>query len=72
MKIFKSYLKHRSIGVTEKKMKNRASKSVVQISATPINICNLSTSKMGKTWHFVFLYSRHTKTNFLAIERTQK
>jgi predicted secreted protein len=37
-----------------KNIKNRAPKSAAQISATPINICNLSTSKMGKTWQFIF------------------
>jgi hypothetical protein len=35
-------------------MKNRASESAAQISATLINICNLSTSKMGKNWKFIF------------------
>jgi hypothetical protein len=35
-------------------MTNRALKSVVQISAFPNKYCNLLTSKMGKTWHFIF------------------
>jgi hypothetical protein len=35
-------------------MKNRATKSVAQISATPNKFCNLSTSKMGKTLSLYF------------------
>jgi hypothetical protein len=27
---------------------------------------------MGKTWHFILCYSRHTKTNSLSTARTQK
>jgi hypothetical protein len=34
-------------------MKNHATKGAAQISATPINFCNLKTLKMGKTWHFI-------------------
>jgi hypothetical protein len=53
-------------------MKNRALKSVVQILATLNKYCNLKTSKIFKTWHFILCYSKHTKANFLAIARTQK
>jgi hypothetical protein len=53
-------------------MKNQALKIAVQISATPNKYCNLKTSKMSKTWHFILCYNRYTKTNFLAIARTQK
>jgi hypothetical protein len=35
-------------------MKNCAPKSDAQISATQNKYCNLITSKMGKTWHFIF------------------
>jgi hypothetical protein len=35
-------------------MKNRALKSVAQISASPNKYCNLLTFEMGKTWHFIF------------------
>jgi hypothetical protein len=48
-----------------KNIKNRASKSAAQISATPINICNLATSKMGKTWHFIFSTVDKLKQTFL-------
>jgi hypothetical protein len=37
-----------------KNMKNHATKSAAQISATPNKFCNLSISRMGKTWHFIF------------------
>jgi hypothetical protein len=47
-------LKEQVHRIYRKITKNRASKRVAQISAAPINICNLSTSKMGKTWHFIF------------------
>jgi hypothetical protein len=51
-------------------MKNHALKSAAQISATPDKYCNLITSKMDKTWHFIFskvdtlkqtCYSKDTK-----------
>jgi hypothetical protein len=49
-------------------MKNHALKSAAQFSATPNKYCNLKTSKMGKTWHFIFSsvdklsrYSKETK-----------
>jgi hypothetical protein len=35
-------------------MKNRATKSTAQISTTLNKFCNLKTSNMGKTWHFIF------------------
>jgi hypothetical protein len=46
-------------------MKNRATKSVVQISATPNKFCNLLTSKMGKTWYFIFPTVDTLKQTFL-------
>jgi hypothetical protein len=55
---------HRSY---EKRMKNRALKSAVQISATPHMYCNLKTSKMGKTWHFISCY--RTNQNQLSCYR---
>jgi hypothetical protein len=58
----------RSIGVKKKYKKS----GVVQISETLNKYCNLKTFKMGKTWHFILCYIRHTKTNVLAIARTQK
>jgi hypothetical protein len=45
-------------------MKNRALKSAPQISATPNKYCNLKTSKMGKTWHFIFATVDTLKQNF--------
>jgi fructose-bisphosphate aldolase class 1 len=53
-------------------MKTHALKSAAQISASPNKYCNLVTSKMGKTWYFIFCYSRHTKKNSLDTARTQK
>jgi hypothetical protein len=53
-------------------MKNRALKSVVQILATLNKYCNLKTSKIFKTWHFILCYSKRTKANFIVIARTQK
>jgi hypothetical protein len=53
-------------------MKNHALKSAAQILATLNKYCNLIISKMGKTWHFYFPYSRQTKKNFLATAGTQK
>jgi hypothetical protein len=53
-------------------MKNWALKSDAQISATPNKYCNLKSSKMGKTWHFILHYSRYTKTNSLSTSRPQK
>jgi hypothetical protein len=35
-------------------MKNWATKSAAQISATPNKFCNLKTPQVGKTWHFIF------------------
>jgi hypothetical protein len=52
-------------------MKKHALKSDAQISASPNKYCNILTSKMDKTWHFIFFYSRHTK-KCLATARTQK
>jgi hypothetical protein len=46
-------------------MKNCALKSVVQVSATPNKYCNLITSKMGKTWHFIFPTVDTLKQTFL-------
>jgi hypothetical protein len=46
-------------------MKNCATKSAAQISATPNKFCNLSTSKMGKTWHFIFNTVDTLKQTFL-------
>jgi hypothetical protein len=43
--VHKSYIKN---------MKNHAIKSAAQISPTLNKFCNLSTFKMGKTWHFIF------------------
>jgi hypothetical protein len=43
----------------------------VQISETPNKHCNLKTSKMGKTWHFIFTTLNILKKN-LATARTQK
>jgi hypothetical protein len=35
-------------------MKNRALKSAAQILASPNKYCIFLTSKMGKTWYFIF------------------
>jgi hypothetical protein len=59
------------IGVT-KNQKNQALNSTVQISGTPHMYCNFKISNMGKTWHFITIYSKQTKTNYLATARTQK
>jgi hypothetical protein len=53
-------------------MKTHALKSAAQILASPNKYCNLVTSKMGKTWYFIFFYRRHTKKNSLDTARTQK
>jgi hypothetical protein len=53
-------------------MKNNAQKSAVQISATPNKYCNLKTSKMGKTWHFIFDIVDTLKQLYCDIKRTQK
>jgi hypothetical protein len=37
----------------------------MQISATPNKYCNLKTSKMGKTWHFIFATVDTLKQNLL-------
>jgi hypothetical protein len=36
-------------------MKNHATKSVAQISATLNKFCNLKTPQVVKTWHFIFV-----------------
>jgi hypothetical protein len=46
-------------------MKNCATKSAAQISATLINFCNLKSSKMDKTWHFIFATVETLKKTFL-------
>jgi hypothetical protein len=46
-------------------MKNLALKRSVQISASSNKYCNLLTSKMGKTWHFIFATVGTLKQNFL-------
>jgi hypothetical protein len=46
-------------------MKNRATKSVAQISVAPNKFCNLSSSKKGKNWHFIFSKVDTLKQNFL-------
>jgi hypothetical protein len=49
----------------KKYMKSHALKSTTQILATPNNYCNLITSKMGKTWHFIFDTVDTLKQTFL-------
>jgi hypothetical protein len=53
-------------------MKNRATKSVAQISVAPNKFCNLSSSKKGKNWHFIFSKVDTLKQKIFATENTQK
>jgi hypothetical protein len=62
----------RSIGVTKKIKKNCVLKSAMQILGTPSKYCNLKTSKMGISLHFISTYNKQTKTTTLAKARTQK
>jgi hypothetical protein len=53
-------------------MKNHATKSAAQISATSNKFCNLSTSRMGKTWHFIFNTVDTLKQTFLLQQGHKK
>jgi hypothetical protein len=53
-------------------MKNCALKSAAQISATPNKYSNLKTSKMGKTWHFIFATVDTLKQTFLLQQGHKK
>jgi hypothetical protein len=53
-------------------MKNRALKSTAHISASPNKYCNLLTSKMGKTWHFIFATVDTLKQTFLIQQGHKK
>jgi hypothetical protein len=53
-------------------MKNHALKSDARISATLNKYCNLITSKMGKTWHFIFATVDTLKQNFLLLQGHKK
>jgi hypothetical protein len=52
--------------------KNLALNSNVQISGTPHMYCNLKTSKMGKTWHFINSYSKKTKRKLSCNSKSAK
>jgi hypothetical protein len=53
-------------------MKNRAPKSAVQISPTPNKYCNLKTSKMDKSWCFIFTIVGTLKQTFLLQKGHKK
>jgi hypothetical protein len=53
-------------------MKNRAPKSAAQISPTPNKYCNLKTSKMDKSWHFIFTIVGTLKQTFFLQKGHKK